>query len=76
LGRKGDFGCANGPSGGWLGACRFTVLGSHPARTIARRQMPQAIAGLGEFTKLVYESTFTKCSEGMSFVDAELAFFE
>ena len=32
-------------------------------------------AGLGEFTKLVYDSKFTKCAEGMSFVNPQPATF-
>ena len=31
-----------------------------------------AAIGPGEFTKLVYESTFTKCPKGMSFVNARI----
>ena len=32
-----------------------------------------AIVGSGEFKKLVYDPTFTKRAEGMSFVNAPLA---
>lgn len=38
---------------------------------LASAKCQQAAAGLGEFKKLVYESKFTKYSEGTSFVNFE-----
>ena len=67
--------CKESKVQGFIRADAYVILLSMNTWQLPGTRCSWAIAGLGKFTKLVYESKFRKRAEGMSFVNLKPATF-